>query len=251
VVNLSFNSEIIKSVELVIFDKDGTLMDLYIYWSNMIDSRVNYAQKKLGFGDEDKKAIMFEMGVDLDRGKLRSEGPVGLKKREVVLQAMVDGLEKAGFPNQRDLCLESFSNADESSLGHLADIIKPIKGMSELIEALHKRGCKIAIATTDRTERAKLATKFLGISDKVDIVVGEDLVDNCKPAPDMINLILKEVGVSKKKAVMVGDAITDVEMGINAGVFASVGVCSGLTPRDELAKATKYIVGDISKIIVG
>ena len=250
-VDLVVNNEKIKNIELVIFDKDGTLMDLYMYWSNMIDLRASLVQNELGLTEDQKKDIMYEMGVDLKNRKLRPEGPVGLKKREVVMQAMVGALQRNGFSGKEDLCHRAFKEVDKISIDHLPRIIRPIQGMKALIEALKNKRCKIAIATTDKTERAKLAMRFLGIQDKIDMVVGEDMVTSYKPSPDMVNLILEELSIKKENAVMVGDALTDVEMGNNANLAASIGVCSGLTSEENLMKKTKYIVRDISEIKLG
>jgi len=250
VVNIKLGSKTIENIELAIFDKDGTLMDLYNYWMNMIDLRVGLAQKKLGFNKDGKKKIMYAMGVDLDKGRLRPEGPVGLLPREVVMQAMIDCLAELGYKDKKDLCIETFKEADKISVDLFPKIIRPLNGMTELINGLNKGGCKIAIATTDKTERAKIAMKFLGIADKIDIIVGADIVRRSKPDPEMINLIIKKAGIPKERTIMVGDAITDVQMGINAGVAASIGVGSGLTPKEELLKTSECFVEDISRISV-
>ncbi|MBN1354305.1 MAG: HAD family hydrolase [Candidatus Omnitrophica bacterium] len=247
-INLLVNGGMIENIELVIFDKDGTLMDLYTYWSGMIDLRVSRAQAELGLTQKQKWDVMYEMGVDLEKSRLRPEGPVGLKKREIVMQAMIKGLERNGFPGNESLCQAAFSDADRMSLDRLPALIKPIRGMNELITALRKNGCKLAVGTTDKTERARLAMGFLGIKDKIDMVVGEDMVPNYKPSPDMVDLILRELSVDRKCAVMVGDAITDVEMGIKARLAASIGVCSGLTSREMLSKKTRFIAKDVSEI---
>lgn len=248
--NIKINSEIIRNIRLVIFDKDGTLIDLYNYWSNMVNFRASVAQSKLDFNEEIKKEIMYAMGIDLKRKKIRPGGPVGLKKREIVMKVMSEELEKMGFCDVEDLCFNAFKEADILSLNHLSKIIKPLNGMHELIENLHKKGCKIAIATTDKTERAGLAADVLGISDKIDMIVGEDMVKNCKPSPEMVKLILNTMKIPRENAVMVGDALTDVKMGINAGLTACIGVCSGLTSRESLLEKTKYVVEDISKIVI-
>ena len=249
-VQLEINENIIDNIELVIFDKDGTLVDLYNYWANMISFRVESAQRKLGFDESKNNDIMYAMGVDVENGRLRSEGPVGLKKREIVMQAMMDSLADIGFPDTYDTCFQIFKEVDEQSVNHLIDIVKPVNGMHELINSLYEKNCKIAIATTDKTARADLVTDFLGVSDKVNMVVGEDMVANCKPHPDMANLILKELSVDKENTVIVGDAITDIEMGLNAGLKASIGVCSGLTSARKLEEKTKFVIEDISRIRV-
>jgi len=249
-VDIKINTDVIKDIRLMIFDKDGTLMDLYNYWSQMVGYRVELANKKFGLGESEKKKVMYDMGVDLENHRLKSDGPVGLKKREIVMQAMMDSLNSLGFPITQDICCEIFKEADRMSLDHLAEIIKPVDGMHRLIDTLHKKGCRIAVATTDKTERATLALRFLKISDKVDIVVGEDMVKKYKPYPDMVNLILKLSSIDQNHAVIVGDAITDVEMGINAGLKAAVAVCSGLTPKKDLLNKTRYVIDDISHIMV-
>lgn len=249
-VNLKVNSDLIENVHLVIFDKDGTLMDLYNYWRNMVDYRVELIKQKLGFDDTQKKKIMYVMGVDLDNERLRSEGPVGIKKREMVMAAMENSLSALGFHGIHSLCVDIFKEADNMSLKHLPEIIKPVKGMYELVNALYEARCYIAIATTDKTERAKLATDVLGISDKVNIIVGEDMVKNYKPSPDMVNFILNSLSVDASSAVIVGDAVADVEMGNSAGLKASIAVCSGIASREQFLGKTKHIVQDISQISI-
>ena len=61
-------------------------------------------------------------------------------------------------------------------------------------------------------------------------------------------MIIEKTGIRKENAVVVGDAVTDMEMGFNAGLKASIGVCSGLTSRVELLRRTKYVIEDISEI---
>lgn len=249
-VNLSVDSKVIKGVELVIFDKDGTLIDLYTYWSNMVNYRVDFIKNKLSLNQEQKEKIAYRMGIDFKNRCLRKEGPVGIKKRQVVMEAMEKSLDDLGFKENHKLCFEAFKEADEISSEHLSEIIRPVAGMQGLIDSLKERSCRIAVATTDKTRRAELAVKTLGISDEVDVSVGEDLVNNYKPHPEMVNLILKKLSVKPSNAVMVGDAVSDIEMGNNAGLLASIAVSSGIASRDQFLGKTGYIIKDISEIKV-
>jgi HAD superfamily hydrolase (TIGR01549 family) len=162
------------------------------------------------------------------------------------MMAAVDYLSAHGFNNQVELCRQVFDLVDRLSMGRLNEIIKPIKGLYALFEALEKASCKIAIATTDLTERAWLAMEHLGLSKRIHLIVGADKVSEAKPHPETVELILNELRISPQRAVMVGDATTDVTMGINARVRASIGVCSGLTLSDELVRITPYVISDIS-----
>ena len=95
-IDLSVNSKVIHDVGLVIFDKDGTLIELYPYWSQMVALRARIIGEALGLGAEHQAGLRWALGVDEKAGRLRPEGPVGLKKREIVLKAATDYLDGIG-----------------------------------------------------------------------------------------------------------------------------------------------------------
>ena len=249
-ISLQAGRDIIDSIEVMIFDKDGTLMELHHYWSMMVGLRARMICKELGLGEADMKGVAYAMGADLDSGRLRPEGPVGLKKREIVMGAAIDYLACLGHNNTHDLCFDVFKEVDEISSKDLKDFVRPIKGAEKLIRSASQKGCKIAIATTDRRERASLAMCFLGFGDMVDLVVGADDVSKPKPDPEQIELVLKTLSVDRSRAVMVGDALTDVGMGVNAGVKASIGVLTGFAMAVELLEITPYVAESVSDIHV-
>ncbi|NQS88793.1 HAD family hydrolase, partial [Patescibacteria group bacterium] len=231
------------------FDKDGTLIELYNYWYHMIELR---AQGICSFYNlhpfQHKNNLMFEMGVDVNNQRLRPEGPVGLLPRAIVQGAAEAYLEELNCSDTSQNCFRIFKEVDELSVSRLNSFIKPIDGALGLLNQLKSKGCKIAIATTDKTERAELAMRFLGCDDLIDIIVGADKVERSKPAPDMLELIGGAVKLPSSSSVMVGDAKTDIQMGINAGYKASIAVCSGLTDKAMLSRLTPYVVEEISKI---
>jgi len=246
--NLITDGLIIGDIRLVIFDKDGTLMDLYRYWSQMISLRASLICEKLGLNSSHKANLIFDMGVDEKQGRLRPEGPVGILKREIVMQAAIDYLASQGYKDTHDMCFKVFSDVDKSTSQNLKPLIHPIDGAGKLLTELKNNGCGLAIATTDRTNRAELAMEYLGFADMMDMVVGADMVDNSKPAPDMAELILKKLNISKANAAVVGDALTDINMGINAGLKASIGVLTGLTSEAQLRELTPHIAKSVAEI---
>lgn len=250
-VKIGIGSHFIDDIELFVFDKDGTLIDLYNYWSNMIDLR---AQRLCSFYnlplDVHKNNLMYEMGVDLETERLKPEGPVGLLPREVVQKAAEDYLLKLDCKNVSGVCFKVFKNVDELSLSLLDRFIKPLDGAIDLLKKIKERNAKVAIATTDKTHRVNLATDFLNISNLVDLAIGSDKVESSKPAPDMLKLIGDELDIDPANSVMIGDARTDIQMGINAGFKASIGICGGLTSENALAELTPYVIKDISQIYI-
>jgi len=248
-VDIKVDREVIKNVQLVIFDKDGTLTDLYKYWSSMVRFRADFICRRLLLKEADSIAMQGAMGVDLKNFRLKPQGPVGLKKREVVMQTVIDYLETIGrFSDIEEICTDVFEEADRYSLSHFDNIIYPIDGLYPLFDSLKQSSCKIAIATTDRTKRAQLAMEHLKITDQIDLIVGTDMVSNTKPNPEMVNLILSKLNMPRDKTIMVGDAMFDVKLGVNAGLKASIGVLTGLASEEALRGVTRHIVPSIAQI---
>lgn len=248
--DIKVGREVIRDVQLVVFDKDGTLIDVHTYWVNMIKFRAELVVNKLCLSEKEKLGLMDSMGVDTGLWKIKPEGPVGIKKREIVLQAGVEYLMSCGISDQSSLFGEVFREVDKNSMNHFHTIIKPLDGLFELFEGLKKRACFIAIATTDRTERARLAMRHIGVEDSIDFIVGADSVKKLKPATDMAELITNKLGIPKESSVMVGDAVSDVQMGVNAKFRASIGVASGLTTAKRLLEITPYVAPSIADIYI-
>ncbi len=248
-VSLQAGNQLIEDVSAVVFDKDGTLIDLYTYWANMIQLRAEKICAHYGIDEEPhKKSLMFAMGVDVEKKMIRPEGPVGILPRKIVQKAAEDYLSGLGKEQVEESCFNAFKSVDEQSIGLLHQFIEFIPGAFELLKILKENDCRIAIATTDKTERANLAIQHLGIEKYIDMVVGADRVEYSKPAPDMIRLIEKGIGIDANQMVMIGDAKTDVQLGINAGCKASIAVLTGLTPKEELASLTPHVVESVKDI---
>ncbi|MBI5875940.1 MAG: HAD family hydrolase, partial [Deltaproteobacteria bacterium] len=80
-------------------------------------------------------------------------------------------------------------------------------------------------------------------------VVGGDGVQNKKPAPEAIEIILKELKALPGKAVFIGDSKIDIEAGKKAGII-TIGAAYGFRGRQELEEAgADVIIEDIKELI--
>lgn len=245
-VKLIINSKTIEDIDLVIFDKDGTLIELYPYWSGIANYRLDNIQSMLEFDDAYKKHLETVMGVDSERKELNENGPIGLLGRDITLAAIVNVLNENGYDDAFEVCNQAFKDADILSTKNYQKLIIPINGMFKLIDSLYKKKCLVAVATNDSRERADLVFDYLKIRNKIDIVIGIDMVKHGKPAPDMINLILKELQIDKRNTVMIGDSILDIEMGINASV-TPIAIGNNSTEENQLGE---YRINDFSEVRV-
>lgn len=244
------NSAVLSDVDLMVFDKDGTIIDVHAYWTHMVRLRSDIMSRSLKLTRTQTHGLMDAMGVDVRRMRVKPTGPVGLQSRQMVLRSAADYLNSQRLGDQTVALTAAFAESDRLSQLRLNDYITPIAGMPALIDHLVACGCKMAIATTDSTHRATLAMEHLGIASSIDFVAGADLVDSPKPAPDILHLICQRLQVPVSHTVMIGDSVFDVLSGVNAGCKASIGVLTGLTGDRELRAVTPHVLSSIADLTV-
>ncbi len=162
---------------------------------------------------------------------------VGVEEQEDLLQYTGMPLEEIFeivLPDKKKNLVEEASASYRKKYSEIGPTGSPTyQGVMETLETLKKFGIKLAIATTKKTYMAELVAEGVGIAKYFDVILGEDLVEKAKPAPDIVELAIKRTGVSKEKTVFVGDMIYDVGAGLSAGVV-SVWASYGFGSRESL-----------------
>ena len=233
--------------DLVVFDKDGTLIDIHFYWVGMLELRSKLLAKRYIKPDEKKQVtneLMFSMGVNLDTWKIKSNGPVGIKSRQYLINNAYKVINKYSKKISIDQVSSTFKEINLYSEKHLNQLVKPLPGAIELLKVLKSKKIKMAIATTDITSRAKLAMDHMQMSQYFELIAGGDLVMKPKPSPDLVNYICKELECKKNKTFVVGDSIVDLQMA-DAAEVSFIGVKTGLFST-EFLKNSKVLVDDLN-----
>lgn len=93
----------------------------------------------------------------------------------------------------------------------------PYAGIIPLMERLKASGIKLAVVSNKPDEAVKeLAERFFpGL---LELAAGQKDSVPRKPAPDMVELAMKDMGVSREESVYVGDSEVDVLTAANAGL---------------------------------
>ena len=102
----------------------------------------------------------------------------------------------------------------------LAHQVTVFDGVKEMLTELNARGVRLAIATGKSGERARSLLEVLGIIGHFEHVIGSDEVARPKPAPDIVLHALALLETPAHRAMMVGDAVTDLASAQAAGVTA-------------------------------
>jgi phosphoglycolate phosphatase len=119
----------------------------------------------------------------------------------------------------------------------------------DTLARLRANGLRLAVATSKLTRIADEALAAAGLQPLFDRVFGMDAVERPKPEPDLALKCLAELRVPAGRALVVGDAVHDVEMGRAAGC-ATCAVTYGAQSREELARSEpNFLIDRFSEVI--
>lgn len=123
--------------------------------------------------------------------------------------------------------------------------VHPYPQIKETLEHLQSIGCLMNVATNAPSVFAKRMLTHLGIAEYFSCIIGADNVDQPKPHPQMIELILNHHGydVCNDQAWMIGDNSKDMQAARSANVgtiFAAWGF-SDMGEGDYIAFAPSEI----------
>lgn len=252
-VTLAFGEKIVTA-KAVIFDKDGTLIYFEPIWLEIAQTRCREIVRTLQVDEERGKSIyrrlLQTMGISPDSLRIHPRGPLAIAPRFEDMIAVTTGLFLQGYnwDEAREIVKQAFDRADE--IVDRPNLIKPVKGVMEVLLALKAAGVKVAIATTDMQNGVDLLLNKLGLKFQIDYIVTGDKTTAHKPDPEMIMIACRALGVKPEEAIMVGDAPVDMIMGLKAGVAARVAVLTGLTAREQLEPLSDVVLDSVADIRV-
>lgn len=200
----------------VVFDLDGTLLNTL---EDLMDA-VNYALEKYGYPQRTYEEIRAFVGNGV---------------RTLMERAAPDGAQNAHFE-------ELLSAFRAYYTEHCEDKTRAYDGVIELMERLKSAGCRLAIVSN----KLDLAVKELNRSyfhGMVQAAIGEKEGISRKPAPDMVENALAELGSSKNEAVYVGDSDVDIQTAANSGL-PCISVSWGFRDAQFLRKCGAVVIAD-------
>jgi len=245
-------TKMIDDPELVLFDKDGTIIDIHHYWTSMIGIRADFISdrwfSKIKQQDNIKERLKSAMGVDIKTGRIKQDGPVGIKPRPYIVNVATNVVADAGISIGNDAMEKLFSDVDMYTSSNMKPLLKLLPGVLNLLKSLQCCGVNAAVVSTDITSRALKAMQELGIDKYFCSVKGGDSVCNTKPAADLANLVVKEGRFSTEKTAVIGDHPVDIQMGINAGITTNIGVLTGLSSDAAFENMKCEIVTNLKSV---
>jgi len=264
-----------EEIKLVIFDKDGTLLDNEGLFLHYCQSIVDLFKDKV----EDVDNFAKELGYDMKNNKFIQGGVLSMSSGSQVIEKIHslfagkytlqqieeemnsippiteddiyshnDNENENGNKNDEN---EDNKNKNKNDNGNRRGKIKikEFTNTKELFASLKKRKIKIGVCTSDDRSNALLHLSKIGVLEMVDCLkCGDDNKIN-KPSPLPIHEICSTLGILPRNTCMVGDTYYDIHAGTLANCGRIVGVLSGNTPISQIRDAD-YILNSISSFFL-
>ena len=119
--------------------------------------------------------------------------------------------------------------------------ISPLDGAPELVEAIAQRGHRVVLASSSEADLVDALLDIVDVGHHLHAVVTGSDDAASKPSPDLVRLAVERAGGGR--AVVVGDAVWDVESATAAGV-PTIGLRSGGVSAERLRSAGAVAVHD-------
>lgn len=222
--------------ELIIFDKDGTLMELGSVIVKLADDLINEFSLRSNIHIP-KSEIKDAFGLIDDRldKVLRADSVKSIVER---LRVLPEGERMADW---------TLSQMEHLSTDNEVDDIEIIEGVKDTLKRLKEAGYQLAIVSADDQYSMDLFINKFELSPYFDLIVTSDNTEHQKPQKALIDEIMDKLNVTASETVMVGDTEMDVMLGRNGQVKKVIGVLSGSGDRQDLRDAN-LILNSVSEI---
>jgi phosphoglycolate phosphatase len=197
------------SIQLVIFDLDGTLIDSRLDLVHSVNAALRHIERP-------------ELPDDVIASYVGDGAPI-LIQRALGAEAGDQTLVRKG--------LEFFLSYYRE---HKLDYTTVYPGIPEVLAAIrnspNRDPRKMAVLTNKPVIPSRAIVDALGLGQFFSQVYGGNSFPTKKPEPEGARKLLEESGVRPEHAVIVGDSHVDVRTGRNAGLW-TVGVTYGFAPH--------------------
>ncbi|MHB9033865.1 MAG: HAD family hydrolase [Anaerolineae bacterium] len=244
--------DLILDPSLVIFDKDGTLIEFAPLWHAWFSRLLAALQGRVKIlGDDFIHELAEVLGYHPDDDSWRPEGPLTLATIDEVLTLIAGILYRRHImPWRQAKSLLVETECQVRSNLPMRRLALPVGDARTFLAHLRQNGLHTAIATSDVRQITEMSLEAAGILDLLEVIICADDVQSVKPDPEAIFTICQRLNLPPSRCIMVGDSIDDLSMGRAAGVMASIGITSGANPADILAPLADVLIHDIHEIIL-
>lgn len=235
----------LDGIELLIFDKDGTLIEFHLMWGSWVDGLASRLEAASGL--ELRDGLYALLGVDPATGLVHAHGLLAATPMSRIHEAVTAFVSDAGAGLGRASAIVdgAWDAPDPVALA------RPVTDLPDLLARLRRRVPLFAVATSDDRDPTMRTLATLGIAGEfADLACADDGIPN-KPAPDPVLRLCERLGVAPERTAVVGDSPADLRMGRAAGVARTIGVLTGVGDRATLEPLADAVLPSIAGLATG
>jgi phosphoglycolate phosphatase len=232
----------LDGIDLVIFDKDGTIIEFGSMWSGWAVAIADALRLEVGRSVD---GPLFEMlGYDVATGVVRPGGGLAATPMARLRERTREVLVAEGLSDvEAERALAAAWHAPDP-----VGLAQPLADLPALFAGLRTSGRRVAIATSDDREPTERTLAAFGLTGAIDALVCADDGIPVKPAPDMVLSLCATTGIAPSRTAVVGDSAADLLMARAAGAGLAIGVLTGVGDRADLAPHADRLIDSVEEL---
>ena len=238
----------IDNIDTVLFDKDGTFIDLHYFWGKMTEMRAEKVIEEFSIEKANFEKLCNYLGYDIETKKMNPDGITALYSRVKIIEIFRDKLEELDIKTTNKKLTEIFDSVSLEFYENINEYTKPIVEAIEFIKELKELGIKLGIVTSDSIESTNITLKNFGWEDLFDVVIGRESSNETKESGIPTKMALKKLNASPQSTIMIGDAPMDYISAKNAEIKKTILVTTGQVSKNELLKYSPYVVNSLKDL---
>lgn len=236
-------------IKLLVFDKDGVILDLIGTWLPVVRAVADYTITRLPAGYDGtvtRADLLAVIGVDdqqdiIDPTGLFAAAPFAEIRSAWQSVLPPDMIRLNSDPDYKDKVAHLVLELARGQTVAKGDVKTPLT-------ALHQAGFKLAVLTNDDTSSAEQNLKDLEIDHLFSPIIGANAGHGGKPEPHGLWHCCAVNGVDASETIMIGDTNADYGAAINAAVADFVCIADDPAHRPDPAVKIANVIARLSDL---